>query len=628
MQLLTVCLGLLLSAANAQSPNCNDDFTCFDDDETNIVWVIGSRTSTCSDTCDDFSGSSEYTCKENQPIFRDESFDRIAEGLGFTCKSGGCGNFNPGDMMWVSKDFKDSKNPSCYYPTSENYGCSGKTGNANCFGTRYNLMCACVKKEDEPPTPAPTCRATPDPFTCNDPYNCWKDDTADIVWVMGGGIFENCKSTCEKAMNKKTDFYSCKSDQPTHKNADEFSSISTGMGFDCKKADCFSSPSNSELMWIDKSENCERECIFPDEEEANYSCDSSVGNANCFGTRYTLPCPCHVRALDKACEWKCPDNSASVAPWPEDEDGDSCLERINYWRKRACEENWPECPPAGLPPYVECTSCHQCANTQSEYDSINGSHASFKRCGEMVQGSGGGRTCKDVIDSFVSERESTGICNGHCGPIVKAGCNTFHWGRTETPSSNGFHHYTLNWGNCRTDKCDAHCDSVENSDVACFASGIDTPGCSPGTPNSPPQSDPTGPPQSNPTPVSSPIMSPTDSCPSGESSMTIKIQTDEHVNKDKSKLKVKQRVKKATGGFRWKNVKGMSASLRKLKNKNVTRRKCLLKSKCYRIQVIEKKNAVNMGMEGPITVIFKDITKMHSSWSKRKLSFTVGNCSK
>lgn len=139
---------------------------------------------------------------------------------------------------------------------------------------------------------------------------------------------------------------------------------------------------------------------------------------------------------------------------------------------------------------------------------------------------------------------------------------------------------------------------MKNSNDACFPSGI-------GTPNSPPQSDPTGPPQSNPTPVSSPIMSPTDSCPSGESSMTIKIQTDEHVNKDKSKLKVKQRVKKATGGFRWKNVKGMSASLRKLKNKNVTRRKCLLKSKCYRIQVIEKKNAVNMGMEGPITVIFK-----------------------
>ena len=138
----------------------------------------------------------------------------------------------------------------------------------------------------------------------------------------------------------------------------------------------------------------------------------------------------------------------------------------------------PECPPAGLPPMVECTSCHQCANSQSEYDAINGSHSSFTRCGEFSQGSGGGRTCKDVIDAFVSERaDFDGLCKGHCGPIVRHGCDEFHWGRTEEPNGNGFYHYTLNWGNCNKGACDSYCDAAEPGiGSECFASGIDTPG--------------------------------------------------------------------------------------------------------------------------------------------------------
>jgi len=213
-----------------------------------------------------------------------------------------------------------------------------------------------------------------------------------------------------------------------------------------------------------------------------------------------------VKPLDQACEWSCPEHSAPVAKWPENvETGTSCLERINYWREKACEDGWPECPPAGLPPIVECTSCHQCANTQSEYDAIHGAHASFTRCGEFVQGSGGGQNCADVIDSFVAEREQTGgICTGHCGPIVKAGCNEFHWGRTEEPNSAGYFHYTLNWGNCGTDTCDNHCDSVAGTDDACFASGIDTPSCSndpTSLPTVPPTDSPTDPLINSPAPV-------------------------------------------------------------------------------------------------------------------------------
>jgi len=482
---LAASIGLLLSTVDAQSPTCTDGYTCFEEESTNILWVMGnSISSSCSDTCEKaLSGPSEYLCKENHPTFTDDAaFNHIADGLGFNCKTGRCwgGSSGDGGMMWISNTNDDNRN--CYYPTSDFYSCSNTVGNGNCFGERYNLVCPCQKKEDIPPTPSPTCNIEGDSFSCNDPYTCWKDENADIVWAMGGGIFETCKSTCLNALDQYSDFYACKSNQASHTDKESFKPISTGMGFNCKEGRC-GFDSGSGEMWIDQTQNCERTCHFPTTESEYYSCDDSVDNSNCFGERYTLACPCNVKPLDQACEWSCPDHSASVALWPEDEDGTSCLERINYWRKRACEENWPECPPAGLPPYVECTSCHQCANTQSEYDAIHGAHQSFKRCGEFVQGSGGGRTCADVIDSFVSERESSGLCQGHCGPIVKHGCSTFHWGRTEEQNSWGGYFYTLNWGNCNTDKCDAHCDSVAGTNDACFSSGIEPAGC--GTSGSP-----------------------------------------------------------------------------------------------------------------------------------------------
>jgi len=478
----------LLSTARGQSPTCAEGFTCFEEVSTDIWWVMGGSTSgTCNNICTDaLSGSSGYVCKGDQPTFTDDvTFDHIADGLGFNCKNGGCwGASTSSDMMWVATIGGDERN--CYYPNEGFYGCSSSIGNANCFGERYRLVCPC--QMEEPPTPAPTkgeptsaptCTANSDPFDCNDPYTCWKDEVADIVWVMGGDIFEDCKSSCERALDEYPDFYACKSDQPIHTDANSFEPISTGMGFSCIGNGCDFEPSGG--LWIDRTDNCERTCAFPTSDGV-YDCNHKVGNANCFSERYTLPCPCNIKLLDEACEWSCPDHSAPVAPWPENEEGTSCLERVNYWRKIACEEGWPECPPAGLPPYVECTSCHECANTQSEYDAIFGSHASFTRCGEMSQGSGGGRTCADVIDAFVSEREDTdGFCQGHCGPIVSPGCNTFHWGRTEEPNGAGFYHFTLNWGNCNTGKCDAHCESVEGTDEACFPSGIDTPGCGPST---------------------------------------------------------------------------------------------------------------------------------------------------
>ena len=61
---------------------------------------------------------------------------------------------------------------------------------------------------------------------------------------------------------------------------------------------------------------------------------------------------------------------------------------------------------------VECLDCHECANSEAEYDRINGAHKSFGRCGELVQGKGGGPSYATVIDGFVSERQVFPDSNG------------------------------------------------------------------------------------------------------------------------------------------------------------------------------------------------------------------------
>ncbi len=117
---------------------------------------------------------------------------------------------------------------------------------------------------------------------------------------------------------------------------------------------------------------------------------------------------------------------------------------------------------------TECVACHECANSEAQHDSVNGAHSSFGRCGELVQGEGGGPNCADVIDEFVAERNAsaniingTHYCRGHCGPIVTPGCTTFFWGKASNSNS-----YTLNWGNCNVDTCNAYCSNPTAE--ACF----------------------------------------------------------------------------------------------------------------------------------------------------------------
>ena len=308
---------------------------------------------------------------------------------------------------------------------------------------------------------------TPTGVKCAAGYTCYDEPDTDVIWVMkndGNVNGPTCKSVCEAALSQNCDFYACNAGQPVaHTDIASFAHIAEGLGFECREGGCWWPEAPGEglyLVSIETDANGTKSCFFPT--EATLSCSSHPGNANCYGERYASVCPCVTKPLDEACTWECPPNHSTRAVWKTS--GTSCVERINYWRRRACEEGWVECPPAGLPPMVECTACHECANSEAEYDADNGAHASFGRCGEMVQGEGGGATCADVIDAFVSERapDEEGVmrCTGHCGPIVAHGCQTFFWGKDR---DSGFH--TLNWRSCNVEQCQSYC---SENPGACF----------------------------------------------------------------------------------------------------------------------------------------------------------------
>ena len=301
---------------------------------------------------------------------------------------------------------------------------------------------------------------TADGTKCAPGYTCWPDPDSDVVWVMkddGNVNGPTCKSVCEAALSENCEYDACDHGRAVaYPDIDSFAPVAEGLGFSCREGGCWWPEAPSEglyLVSIATDDDGSKTCFFPTESEL--SCSTHPGNANCFGERYASVCPCVPEALDQACEWECPPHHTTRATWKTG--GTSCVERINYWRKRACEEGWVECPPAGLPPMVECTACHACANSEAQYDSENGAHASFGRCGENVQGEGGGATCADVIDSFVAERapDEDGVmrCQGHCGPILSPGCQTFFWGKA---MDSNFH--TLNWRSCNVDTCQGYCD--------------------------------------------------------------------------------------------------------------------------------------------------------------------------
>ncbi|MEN9580668.1 MAG: hypothetical protein RJA70_3677 [Pseudomonadota bacterium] len=303
---------------------------------------------------------------------------------------------------------------------------------------------------------------------CAAGYTCSADPGSGVVWVIkndGNVNGPNCQNVCEGALSQNCEYRACDEGRPVeYPDMAAFAEIAEGLGFTCREGGCWDSESPAEGLYLVSIATDEKDgsksCYFP--KETQLSCSVHPGNANCFGERYSAVCPCVPKALDQACQYECPPHNTTRAVWKTS--GTSCLERINYWRKKACEDGWVECPPAGLPPMSECTACHECTNSEAQTDSKAGAHASFTRCGELVQGEGGGATCADVIDGFVSERaaDAAGVvrCTGHCGPIVAPGCQTFSWGKAK---DSDFH--TLNWGNCNVQACEGYC--TDNPD-ACF----------------------------------------------------------------------------------------------------------------------------------------------------------------
>jgi len=302
---------------------------------------------------------------------------------------------------------------------------------------------------------------------CAPGFTCTDGEDPDVVWVMrdeGNVNGPTCSTVCRDALSDNCAYYACDAGRDVeYPDIGSFAAIAAGLGFTCRPGGCWWPDAPGEGMYlvsIDADEDGTRSCFFPTETQV--SCETHPGNANCFGERYASVCPCVVRPLDEACNWDCAPHNTTRAVWRTE--GTSCLARINYWRMRACEEGWVECPPAGLPPMVECTGCHECANSEAEHDQEHGAHDSFGRCGENAQGEGGGATCADVIDAFVSERapDEDGVmrCQGHCGPILRPGCRSFSWGKDRDTA---FH--TLNWGGCNADACQSYCD--DNSG-ACF----------------------------------------------------------------------------------------------------------------------------------------------------------------
>lgn len=316
-------------------------------------------------------------------------------------------------------------------------------------------------------------------YVCSEGYTCASDPTTPgLVWVMrnaGNVNGPTCKKVCEDALLHTPNVYhACNSSARTFRDAASFAPIASSLGFTCERGACFDGKAPGVgLQLVSIKGNLTRKCYYP--EEMTFSCTTHPGNANCFGERYSSICPCTAVPLENACTWSCP-NSPATPKFPTNgATATSCIDRINYWRKRACDEGWVECPPAGLPPMTECTGCNRCANSQALYDNKHGGHKSFRRCGERVQGVGFHENCAKVIDSFISERANvSGVmrCQGHCGPIVKHGCQTFSFGHsdgtTSPPSARGT--YVLNWRSCNKEVCEGYCNNPTSNE--CFSTPV------------------------------------------------------------------------------------------------------------------------------------------------------------
>ena len=357
---------------------------------------------------------------------------------------------------------------------------------------------------------------------CADGFTCW-DDGAGTIWVKrdAGARGWSCAATCEHALCGTGDFHVCDHNRVLPRTLDEFEPIYTGLGVECREHTCPWYIAHAAAIQHNNGAGSKPMCPLPDSDEhAKVDCFKDMGNANCASARYSFACPCIARELENACFW--PDTSAiqpTIAAWPTEEEVDEggCLARVNYWRKRACDEGWPECPPCGLPPMSECVGCHECMNTKADtnfdsFDAGTGYHASNGRCGGSNENNGGGSqaSCGAWIDNFL--RNAEGNCHTHCNQFLAEGCTTMKWGKK--PDNN---RHTLQFYNCNEETCSDYCDSP-NPEYPCYRVA-NSPPPPPSTTAVFPAPSPPSPPSSpsSPSPPSSPSSPSPPSSPSSPS---------------------------------------------------------------------------------------------------------------
>mmetsp|Transcript_38416 Transcript_38416/g.75086 ORF Transcript_38416/g.75086 Transcript_38416/m.75086 type:complete len:898 (-) Transcript_38416:234-2927(-) len=133
------------------------------------------------------------------------------------------------------------------------------------------------------------------------------------------------------------------------------------------------------------------------------------------------------------------------------------------------------------------------------------------------------------------------------------------------------------------------------------------------TPTASPSSIPT------PTPTTSPSSIPTFEC-DDRKWMYIEVKTDEHVKNDITKLQLSVRENE-----KWKRITGRS--LKKFVDTVHNANYLMDPTQCYRVQLSEKKNTDNAGMDGYLKTTFDGKITMRENWKTGlKFSVKIGNC--
>ena len=166
---------------------------------------------------------------------------------------------------------------------------------------------------------------------CSDGYSCYEDPNQDIIWVSRHEYVTygpHCTNQCQEALVNMDTYYACDHEQPVMYDRDSFADIASGLGFTCQSGSCWdgNSPAEAEgVILVSSGSGSRKKCYFPPETYNNaWSCTSTPDNANCFGDRFSLICPCTPKALDEACVWNSPPNQPSPANWGDPEGINAC----------------------------------------------------------------------------------------------------------------------------------------------------------------------------------------------------------------------------------------------------------------------------------------------------------------